>query len=77
MESEVVKEVIENIVKLSDTILKTMIPQDAKRHFRAACKEALLGMIAIIDHADEKQEAPMSKDIDPEKPSIHTINITE
>jgi hypothetical protein len=77
MEKEAIKEVVENIVQLSDTILTSIVPEDAKKHFRLACKEALLGMIAIIDHAEEKAKESSSKDFKQEKPTTHTIDITE
>lgn len=77
MEKEVVKEIVETIVQLGDTILTSIVPEEAKKHFRLACKESLLGMIAIIDHADEKSKDSSSKGFGQEKPTIHTINITE
>jgi hypothetical protein len=52
MEKELIKEVVGNMVDLGDTFFKSIVPEDAKKHFRSACKEALLGMIAILDHAD-------------------------
>ena len=77
MEKEVIKEVVENIVQLGDAILTSIVPEDANKHFRMACKETLLGMIAILDHADEKPKDSSSKDYRQEKPTNHTINITE
>lgn len=61
MDNEAIKEIVGNILQLSNTILGSIIPEEAKRHFRSACKEALLGMVVILDHADEKQKNQTSE----------------
>lgn len=77
MEKELIKEVVGNMVELGDTFFSSIVPEDAKKHFRSACRETLLGMIAILDHADEKQAAHSSKEPQKEKSTIHSIDITE
>lgn len=77
MDNEAIKEVIGSIMKLSNTILGSIAPEDAKKHFRSACKEALLGMIVILNHANEKQKDNTSEGVHPEKQSSHNINITD
>jgi hypothetical protein len=77
MEKETIKDVVGNMVELGDTLVSSVIPEEAKKHFRQACRETLLGMIAILDHADEMHKDDSSKCSKQEKPTTHTIDITE
>lgn len=76
MDNETINEIIGNLLKLSNSILGSIIPEDAKRHFRSACKEALLGMMVILDNYDEKDKKHTTKSTNQEKHS-HAIDITE
>jgi hypothetical protein len=77
MEKELIKEAVGNMVELGDTFFKSIVPEDAKKHFHSACRETLLGMIAILDYADKKDAAHTSKEPEKAVSAIHSINITE
>ena len=76
MDNETITEVLGNLLKLSNSVLGSIIPEDAKRHFRSACKEALLGMIVMLDSSDEKHEQK-SDNLHQAKQSIKHINISD
>jgi hypothetical protein len=77
MDNETINKVIGNLLKLSNSIHSSIVPEDAKRHFRSACKEALLGMIAILDYSNEKHKNHTSESVHQEKSSSQTINISD
>lgn len=77
MANETIIEVVENILRLSNTVVGSIVLEDAKRHFRSACKEALLGMIVILEHTGEKQKNQTTEGVHQEKHSIRNIDITD
>jgi len=77
MDNESVNEIIGNLLKLSNSILGSIVPEDAKRHFRSACKEALLGMIVILDNANEKDKKHESDNLKSKKQVSQNINISD
>jgi hypothetical protein len=75
MDKENINEIIGNLLKLSNSLLGSIVPEEAKGHFRSACKEALLGVIVILDKANEKDKKNAAENMNHENHS-HKIDIT-
>ncbi|HEX7057339.1 MAG TPA: hypothetical protein VF260_09125 [Bacilli bacterium] len=77
MNDETVLEVVRELLQLRRTVLSAMLPPEAERHFRAARKEALLGMQAILQVAIDKcDEEPTAKKTAAKRAS-RKIEVTE
>ena len=77
MDNEAMKKVIEDLLHLGNTVFSSVVPEEAKKHFRTAAKEVLLGMIDILDQAEAKQQKHASDGMQQEKPAARSIEITE
>lgn len=77
MDNEAVKEIVGGLLKLGDSICSSVVPPEAKKHFRNAGREALLGMIAVIDAADEKDNKNKTSREPKETKVSRTIDISE
>lgn len=77
MDNEVVKKVIEDLIQLGNTAFSSVVSEDAKKHFRKAGKEVLLGIIDVLEKADEKQQKNTSDEMQQQKAAVRKIKITE
>lgn len=56
MVREKLHRLIDDMFELREAVIGEKIPAEARRHFRSARKEALLGARAMIDHALSRLE---------------------
>jgi len=49
MKSDNTKEIVDNLVRLCGSVTSSLVPEEAKSHFRRAAREFLFGMAAILD----------------------------
>lgn len=75
MKEHDMREAAENLLSIGTSFLNSKVPNEARRHFRNAFKETLLGMLAVVEQSEKNDD--VKKEKEPDKSSSVKINITE
>jgi hypothetical protein len=74
MVREQLHKLVDDVLDLRSTLVGDRVPPEARRHFRTARKEALLGVRAVVDHALSRLEQS-EQEAQPEAQGARSIQV--